>query len=239
MDTKKVCDELIRWLSQKVKDAGARGLVFGLSGGIDSAVVGVLSKKAFPSSSLGLIMPCYSNEQDKQDAIKVAKKFDINYKIVPLDSVYDEYLRILPNEGENLKLAKANIKPRLRMITLYYFANTFNYLVVGTGNRSELEIGYFTKYGDGGVDLLPLGNFVKTQVRELALYLGIPDEIITKPPSAGLWEGQTDESEMGITYEELDKYLLTKEGRPEVIEKIEAMRKKSAHKRKLPEIFKI
>ncbi len=238
MDAKKVCDELILWLRQKVEEAGASGLVFGLSGGIDSSVVGVLSKKAFPDRSLGLIMPCYSNEQDKKDAIKVAEKFGIEYRIIPLEPIYDRYLEILPEEGKNLELAHANIKPRLRMITLYYFANTYGYMVVGTGNRSELEVGYFTKYGDGGVDLLPLGDFVKSEVRELARCLGVPEEIITKPPSAGLWEGQTDEKEMGLTYKELDTYLLTGEGDPRIIEKIEAMRKRSAHKRVLPEIFK-
>ncbi len=238
MDAKKVCEELILWLKRKVEEGGASGLVFGLSGGIDSSVVGVLSKKAFPDRSLGLIMPCYSNEQDKKDAIKVAEKFSIEYRIVPLEPVYDKYIEILPEEGNNIKLARANIKPRLRMITLYYFANTYNYMVVGTGNKSELEVGYFTKYGDGGVDLLPLGGFVKSEVRELARCLDIPDEIMIKPPSAGLWEGQTDEKEMGLTYEELDTYLLTGEGDPKVIEKIEAMRKKSAHKRVLPEIFK-
>ncbi len=238
MDAKKVCDELILWLRQKVEEAGASGVVFGLSGGIDSSVVGAFSKKAFPNSSLGLIMPCYSNERDKRDAIKVAERFGIEYRIVPLEPIYDKYIEILPEEGNNIKLARANIKPRLRMVTLYYFANTYNYMVVGTGNRSELEVGYFTKYGDGGVDLLPLGGFVKSEVRELARCLDIPGEIIVKPPSAGLWEGQTDEKEMGLTYEELDTYLLTGKGDPKVIEKIEAMRKKSAHKRVLPEIFK-
>ena len=105
------------------------------------------------------------------------------------------------------RLTGANIKPRLRMTTLYAFANHLGYRVVGTGNRSELAIGYFTKWGDGGVDLLPLGNLTKTRVRELARHLGVPQRIIDKPPSAGLWEGQTDESEMGVTYEQLDAYL--------------------------------
>ncbi len=238
MNVEKVYNDLVLWLKDKVNGAGAKGVVFGLSGGIDSSVVGVLAKRAFPENSLGVIMPCYSNEQDKEDAIKVAEKFGIEYKIVPLESVYEAYMKLLPEEGENLALARANIKPRLRMTTLYYFANTYGYMVVGTGNRSELEVGYFTKYGDGGVDLLPLGDLVKSEVRELARFLEIPEEIIVKPPSAGLWSGQTDEGEMGITYEELDTYLLEGRGRPEVIEKIEEMRKRSAHKRTLPEIFK-
>lgn len=237
MDIKKLHDDLIIWLRREVKEAGASGLLFGLSGGIDSSVVGVLAKEAFSDNILGVIMPCHSNPKDRDDALKVAEKFNIPYKIIQLDEIYDDFLKILPDTGSNIELARANIKPRLRMITLYYFANTYGYIVVGTGNRSELEIGYFTKYGDGGVDLLPLGNLVKSQVRELAKFLKIPKDIIEKPPSAGLWEGQTDEGEMGITYEELDRYLLTGEGRPELVQKIEDMRKRSAHKKRLPKIF--
>ena len=121
------------------------------------------------------------------------------------------------------------------MTTLYYFANKLNYLVVGTGNKSELMIGYFTKYGDGGADILPLGNLLKSQVRELAEYLGIPKKIINKPPSAGLWEGQTDEKEIGISYEQLDKYLKTEKLNNKIIEKkIQDKIIKSAHKRIIP-----
>ncbi|MGB2782330.1 MAG: NAD(+) synthase, partial [Atribacterota bacterium] len=121
------------------------------------------------------------------------------------------------------------------MTILYYFANKLNYLVVGTGNKNELTIGYFTKYGDGGVDILPLGNLLKSQVRELAEYLGIPKKIINKPPSAGLWEGQTDEEEMGISYDQLDKYLITGKLHNRVIEKkIQDKITKSAHKRTIP-----
>jgi len=134
------------------------------------------------------------------------------------------------------KLAEANVKPRLRMLTLYYLANRLGSLVVGTGNRSEISVGYFTKYGDGGVDILPLGNLVKSQVRELASHLGIPNEIIEKPPSAGLWEGQTDETEMELTYEELDRYLTNGEAREAVREKVDAMMTESAHKRATPVI---
>ena len=122
------------------------------------------------------------------------------------------------------------------MLTLYYLANRLGYLVVGTGNRSERCVGYFTKYGDGGVDILPLGNLVKNQVRELAKHLGVPDEVIEKPPSGGLWEGQTDEGEMGITYEELDRYLTGGEATEEVRRKVDAMISHSAHKRATPAI---
>ena len=122
------------------------------------------------------------------------------------------------------------------MLTLYYIANQLSYMVAGAGNRSELSVGYFTKYGDGGVDILPLGNLVKEEVRELAGFLGVPQPIIDKPPSAGLWEGQTDEEELGLSYEELDRYLLTGEVSGEVKERIESMITASAHKRLLPPV---
>ncbi len=122
------------------------------------------------------------------------------------------------------------------MITLYHIANQLRYMVVGSSNRSEVAIGYFTKHGDGGVDIVPLGNLVKGQVRELACYLGVPAPIIDKPPSAGLWEGQTDEAEMGVSYEALDGFILTGEASEEVRKKIEAMMDSSAHKRSLPPI---
>ena len=142
----------------------------------------------------------------------------------------------IPITQEIEKLAASNIKPRLRMITLYYYAKLYNYIVVGTGNRSELEVGYFTKYGDGGVDILPLGGLVKTQVWELAKHLGVPDVIIRKPPSAGLWTGQTDESELGITYKQLDEVILTGKGDKRVIDEVNRLRAVNSHKMRMPAI---
>nr|MCU0256832.1 NAD(+) synthase [Vicinamibacterales bacterium] len=137
------------------------------------------------------------------------------------------------------RLAQANLKPRLRMTTLYYVANRLNYLVAGTGNRTEIAIGYYTKYGDGGVDLLPLGALVKSEVRALARELGVPAPIIEKPPSAGLWIGQTDEGEMGFTYAELEDYLLRGPDAvaPATVMKIERLVRASEHKRHLPPVF--
>ena len=156
-----------------------------------------------------------------------------------LDTVFDALLGAF--SGGKLGsavggVAEANLKARLRMLTLYYFANQLQYMVAGSGNRSELSVGYFTKHGDGGVDILPLGNLVKGEVRELAGYLGIPQQIIDKPPSAGLWQGQTDEGEMGLTYEQLDRYLITGEARDEVRKRIEYMRDASAHKCQMPPV---
>ena len=214
-------------------------MVVGMSGGIDSSVAAVLCQRAYPEATLGVIMPCHSDMMDREHADLVAAKFHIPVEVVVLDDVFAALVRVLPGKGYDAatkKLAEANIKPRLRMVTLYYFANRLNYLVVGAGNRAELSVGYFTKYGDGGVDLLPLGNLVKSQVRDLATHLGIPREIVDKPPSAGLWSGQTDETEMGLTYSELDRYLIAGEAEQRIKEKIDAMMARSGHKRCPPPV---
>jgi NAD+ synthase len=226
--------KLTSWIGEQVKAADAKGVVVGMSGGLDSSVIAVLCKRALPQNTLGVLLPCYSSEIDLSHARLVAQEFDIATTTVTLDSIFDAVKKALPSEGfdaETEKLAQANLKPRLRMLTLYYLANRLGYLVVGSGNRSELEVGYFTKYGDGGVDILPLGNLLKSQVRELASYLGIPEQIISKPPSAGLWPGQTDEAELGISYEELDRYLMSGKASEEVKQKIEALSRSAAHKR--------
>ena len=234
-----LANKLIQWIKEQVLEAKKTGTVVGLSGGIDSAVVAVLCKRAFPDTTLAAILPCYSNKMDVIHAYKVAQKFDIRTELINLETVYDSLIKLLPQEEQyhsNDKLAQANIKPRLRMTTLYYLAAQLDYLVIGTGNRSEIAIGYSTKYGDGGVDILPLGNLVKRQVKELAAYLEIPREVINKPPSAGLWEGQTDEGEMGLTYNELDRYLTTGEASDIVKTKIETIAAVNAHKRAMPQI---
>jgi len=233
MNNKQLNDKLVLWIKDKVKTAGCKGVVLGMSGGIDSAVTAVLCQRAFPRSTLGINLPCYSNPKDQEHAGLVAEKFAIPYKVIVLDGIYDTLLKILPQEKAGVglnRLAKSNLKARLRMATLYYHANRLQCIVVGSGNRSELAIGYFTKWGDGGVDIMPIGNLVKKQVVELAQYLDIPREIIEKPPSAGLWQGQTDEGEMGLTYKQLDKYLTTGRADAKVKEKIETMMASAQHK---------
>ncbi|MBR1417582.1 MAG: NAD(+) synthase, partial [Synergistaceae bacterium] len=199
------------WLKDRVSEAGARGIIVGLSGGIDSAVVAALGRRAFGRESLlTLIMPCHSDESDANDAILIANSLDINYKIIELDKTFDALANEFSLNNTALsKLAQANLKARLRMSSLYAAAQTLNLLVCGTSNRSEYETGYFTKYGDSASDLLPLADLLKTQVRAIAKYLNIPEKIIIKAPSAGLWANQTDEAEMGFSYEQLDKYLET------------------------------
>jgi NAD+ synthase len=228
---------LAAWLRAQISERGARGAVVNLSGGIDSAVVAGLLRRALPAREavLALILPCHSSPQDGQDAMAVARAFGIPTRTVELGPVYDAMVRAL-GEAAAHRLAAANIKPRLRMIAAYAEASARGFLVVGTGNRSELAMGYFTKYGDGGVDLLPLGGLTKHEVREVARALGVPQAVIDRPPSAGLWEGQTDEDEMGFTYAELDRYLLTGEAPDDLRQKFEARHAAAQHKMAMPPI---
>jgi NAD+ synthase len=244
--------ELTEWLRQRVAIAGSNGIVVGLSGGIDSAVVIRLAQIAADGNVVGVIMPCYSDPQDEADARLVAGHFNLPTVRMDLAPSYDRLVADLRTAVESLpgahgavaaastsdpraRLPLANVKPRLRMAALYYVANSLNYLVAGTGNRSELEIGYFTKYGDGGVDLLPLGRLLKSEVRELARELEVPEPIITKAPSAGLWLGQTDETEMGFTYADLESYLTKgpEAVAPALAMRIERLVRASEHKRAL------
>jgi NAD+ synthase len=238
-DAARLARHLSDWLRDEVAASGGDGVVFGLSGGIDSAVVAGLALRACPQTTLGVLMPCHSDPQDAADAHLVAEVLRLTTATVDLGPVFDLLLRTLAAARPDIRgdrLATANLKPRLRMITLYAYANRLRYRVLGTGNRSELTVGYFTKYGDGGVDLLPLGELTKTEVRELARHLGVPQPVIDKPPSAGLWAGQTDEGEMGLTYDELDAYLLGRGGNAATAERVERMRAASEHKRALPKV---
>ncbi len=236
----RLVDRIADWIVAKAQEANVRGAVVGLSGGIDSAVTAALCKRALGENVLGVIMPCESDRRDEEDAMLVAIKLDIPTVTVRLDKPFRtlaEELSVAPG------LARANLKPRLRMAALYHYANSMSYMVVGTGNKTELMVGYFTKYGDGGADILPLGRLYKAQVRALARELGLPKRIIEKPPSAGLWEGQTDEGELGITYPELDRALEAIEtGRTESVDyrdltRVSRMVAGSDHKRVGPQVF--
>lgn len=233
METAQLAEKLVSWIEETVSACGSKGVVLGMSGGVDSSVIAVLCQRAFPQNTLGVLMPCHSSPEDEEHALIVANKFSIPTRTVVLDDTFDTLFKLLPVAGH---LAEANLKVRLRMLTLYYFANQLNYMVVGSSNRSELAVGYFTKYGDGGVDIIPLGNLVKSQVRELARFLSIPPEIIDKAPSAGLWPGQTDEGELGFSYDELDRYLVNSDVSDETKRKIESMIAATAHKRLPPPV---
>jgi NAD+ synthase len=248
----KSTDSIVEWLRQRLSHSAARGFVFGLSGGVDSAVVARLCQSAAPGNVVGVVMPCHSDPRDEADAMLVADHFKSPTIRVDLAPAYDPFTGILSQALETIpktqfpdtahasqdpkaKLPLANVKPRMRMATLYFVANTLNYMVAGTGNRSELTIGYFTKYGDGGVDLLPIGNLLKSQVRDAARELDVPSPVIDKAPSAGLWLGQTDEAEMGFTYAELENYLTKGPGTvsPALAMRIDRLMRGSEHKRSM------
>lgn len=240
-------DTIATWLRERAHAAGARGFVVGLSGGIDSALVAALCHLAIPQRVVGVLMPCYSHPQDEADARLVAKAVGIPAVTVNLDGAFDALTASLQTAIKGLpahpdvvdikqQMPEANIKPRLRMTSLYFIANSLNYLVAGTGNRSELFLGYFTKYGDGGVDVLPIGGLLKSEVNAMAKELGVPRPIIDKAPTAGLWMGQTDEAEMGFSYDMLETYI--KKGASavpaQVAARIEQLRSTSDHKRATP-----
>jgi NAD+ synthase len=242
-------DRIAGWLQEQAASAGARGFVFGLSGGVDSAVVSRLCQMAAPQHVLGVLLPCYSHPDDEAHARQVAGSFGFPIVKVDLDSTFDALSAALLQATKGLQrqpgaidikqqMPEANVKPRLRMTALYFIANALSYLVAGTGNRSEITLGYYTKYGDGGVDLLPLGGLLKSEVRALAADLGVPQAIINRPPTAGLWMGQTDEAEMGFTYDALERYL--SDGADAVdaatATRIDQLRRTSDHKRVLPPI---
>ncbi len=238
------------WLRARVTAAGARGLVVGLSGGLDSAVVAGLCRMATPGQVLAAVLPCHSDPRDEADAGDVADHFGLPVVRIDLEATYDRLLEDMrgavaavppeqrlpiPNDerDERSRVPLSNVKPRLRMAALYYIANSLNYLVAGTGNRSEWTIGCFTKYGDGGVDLLPLGGLLKSEVRALGAEMGVPEAILAKPPGGGLWLGQTDETDMGFVYSDLERYMvLGPEGvAPALAVRLERMIRASEHKR--------
>ena len=243
--------DIVDWLRQRLTEAAARGFVVGLSGGVDSAVVARLCQLAAPGRTVAAIMPCKSDPRDETDARLVAETFELPVVKIDLEPTYDvlvEEMRAALSEVASAQGAAAygsesssrvplgNVRPRLRMTALYFLANSLNYVVAGTGNRSELTIGYFTKHGDGGVDVLPIGHILKGQVRALAASLGVPQSIIDKAPSAGLWLGQTDEAEMGFSYGDLEAYLTDgPEGvSPALALRLERMIRATEHKRALP-----
>lgn len=239
-DLKTEIKNRVDWIRSILAEAGAKGVVFGASGGKDSALVGILCKMATDNVT-GIIMPCESSRNygiDKQHALLLGKLYGINTLEADLTPIKKEFRQVLTGLCEEQNdMAYANINPRLRMITLYNYAQRKNCLVAGTGNRSEATMGYFTKWGDGAHDFNPIADLTVREIFEMLRYLEAPSEIIDKAPSAGLYEGQTDESEMGISYNEIDDYLLLGEATDAVKQKIETAHKRTAHKRESIKVY--
>lgn len=219
---------LVNWIRNQVEKSGQKGVLVGMSGGVDSSVVATLAKEAFPENSLGVYLPIGNMGQDLEDAKKVAKKIKIKTKTINLSESFESMKKAV---GVNNKLSIANIKPRLRMTALYSLAQENKYLVLGTDNKAEWILGYFTKYGDGGVDLLPIVHLTKGQVKDMARDMDLPEIIYTKAPTAALWDGQTDEEELGFSYDEVDKYLNNEEVSLKIRNKIEKQIEATEHKR--------
>ncbi|VVB54248.1 putative NH(3)-dependent NAD(+) synthetase [uncultured archaeon] len=206
-----VSQELATQLKDFMKKTGSDGAVLNLSGGLDSAVVAYLAKKAKIDVRLLLLPENGVNDpKDVEDAVAVAKALNFKYSIIPINEAVEAVKRAFPESEFNSKnptIAWANVKPRIRMLYAYLTANLERRIVLGTGNRTEILLGYATKYGDAGVDVLPIGSLYKTEVKILARHLKVPDSIIKKIPSAGLWKGQTDEGEIGVSYDVMDCVL--------------------------------
>jgi len=229
----------VEWIAARVKAAGASGIVYGNSGGKDSALVGILCKKAC-GGTVGLIMPISTRnfDVDKRDGLEVAEKFGIETREVNLAEIKAGFIGTLGTIASLSDLAAANMSARLRMITLYAVAASENRLVAGTGNRSEAYMGYFTKWGDGAHDFNPIADLTVTEIYEFLRFLGAPDAVITKAPSAALFDGQTDEQEMGITYAAIDEYLLNGNASDADKALIESFHARAAHKLAMPIAYK-
>ncbi|PIE47681.1 MAG: NAD(+) synthase [Gammaproteobacteria bacterium] len=242
MNIEKYSDYLVNWLEeQRSEQYKMTGYVIGISGGIDSAVVAhLLAKTNAPVH--GLILPSATTSQsDIEHAKLVAKNVGIDYTIAPIAPTYDTFIETMQplfnNEAERQNVIAGNVQARMRMIALYAYAQSHKAVVVGTDNMAEWHMGYFTKFGDGGVDVVPLVQLTKGQVYEMAKYLGVPQAILDKAPSAGLWIGQTDEDEMGVSYAEIDAYLesgLNSDAvNDKAMERINFWHNRSHHKRML------
>jgi NAD+ synthase len=264
IDPESIKQRIVKFIQVRLSESGQKGLVFGLSGGLDSSTIAALCSKVTKLENLlALIMPHReSNPQDKEHALLVVEKFKIPFKVVDITRAVDavkENLPLLPSTGNGDADAAfrkrntiGNIKARIRMINLFMAANETNRIVVGSGDKSEFLIGYFTKYGDGGTDILPIADLYKTQVRALAKYLGVPEVITTKPSSPGLWKDQTAEAEIGMKYEQLDLILFGLEHfmRPaeiadalkiqvETVLDVEKTIRRAEHKRRGGIVFKV
>lgn len=225
--------EIEKFMVNYLANAHANGYVLGLSGGVDSSVAALIAKEAVGKDKLtGIMMPIHSLKEDLEDALELVKAHDINYEIIDASEIFDRYIKAFEDIGIELdQSSKSNLKARIRMSILYAYGQKHNYLVIGTDNKDERYTGYFTKYGDGAADIYPIAKLVKGEVVEAGKLLGLSTKLAERVPSAGLFPGQTDESEMGILYKDIDSYLLGKGAPEEAINKIERLHKITEHKR--------
>jgi NAD+ synthase len=249
IDLEKTKADIVEFIKSKVNEANCDGVTVGLSGGIDSTLVAYLACEALGNDNVfGITMPSATTPtEDNIHGTQIAQHLGIDYKEIAIDGILNEYLSATQLDNDNLAIG--NLKARIRMSLLYYYANLKNYLVIGTGNKSEILIGYFTKHGDGACDMEPIGDLYKSEVFRLSEYLNVSEEILNKPPRAGLWANQTDEDEIGMSYSSLDKilYLYTEKDmkNTEIAQKLDisvddvdmiiTKIKRSEHKSKVPE----
>lgn len=243
LDTNESINARVKWIKELLASSGAKGIIYGNSGGKDCTLVGALCKLATPNV-LGVIMPCQSSQNygsDRDDALLAGKHFGIEQIEVDLSSTKEAILGAIGNNlskdaqsDYSLKMAGVNLNPRLRMATLYALGQAKGYLVAGTGNWDEITLGYFTKWGDGAHDFNPIADLTVGEVYAHLRALNAPSSIIDKAPSAGLYQGQTDEQELGIKYSDVDKYLKGEPVDDDVKAKIRKSERGSAHKRRLP-----